>query len=108
MNVVANTLEPSITIDQLKQSRWSHKDEKEKNGATLATQKFADTYKKMDAWAAKVSQKGIHINSIGKAQEFSVTTKKRACEAQGPHSHNLMTRRAKSDFFGSMKDAGIF
>ena len=63
----------------------------------------------MDAWAAKVSQQGIHINSIGKAQEFSnVTTKKRACEAQGPHSHILMTRRAKSDFFGSMKDAGIF
>ena len=109
MNVVANTLEPSITIDQLKQSRRSHKDEKEKDGVTLATQKFADTYKKMDAWAAKVSQKGIHINSIGKAQEFSnVTTKKRACEAQGPHSHILMTGRAKSDFFGSMKDAGIF
>ena len=49
MNVVANTLEPSITIDQLKESRRSHKDEKEKDGVTLATQKFADTYKKMDA-----------------------------------------------------------
>ena len=49
MNVVANTLEPSITIDQLKQSMRSHKDEKEKDGVTLATQKFADTYKKMDA-----------------------------------------------------------
>ena len=47
MNVVANTLEPSITIDQLKQSRRSHKDEKD--GVTLATQKFADTYKKMDS-----------------------------------------------------------
>ena len=44
MNVVANTLEPSITIDQLKQSRRSHKDEKEKDWVTLATQKFADTY----------------------------------------------------------------
>ena len=49
INVVANTLKPSITIDQLKQSRRSHKDEKEKDGLTLAIPKFADTYKKMDA-----------------------------------------------------------